>query len=227
FLVAAAAVSFWSVPQAPAEVSGGDVADVALRIGLRLLEYKLEEHRAKAEAMAAAVQSPQAPAAAPEERPSPAEVTDRDVANAALRIGVRLLEYKLEKHRAKAAAMAAAVQSTQVPAAAPEVPAAAPEAPAAAPEAPAATPQAPAATPQAPAAAPEERPSPAEVTDRDVANAALRIGVRLLEYKLEEHRAKAEAMAAAVQSMQAPAAAPEAPAAVPEERPSSSERVGE
>ena len=80
FLVAAAAVSFWSVPQAPAEVSGGDVADVALRIGLRLLEYKLEEHRAKAEAMAAAVQStqapaaaPEAPAAAPEERPSASE----------------------------------------------------------------------------------------------------------------------------------------------------------
>ena len=94
--------------------------------------------------------------------------------------------------------------------------------------------QAPAAAPEAPAAVTEERHSPAEVSDRDVANAALRIGVRLLEYKLEEHRAKAEAMAAAVQSMQAPAAAPEAPAAapeapaaVPEERPSSSERVGE
>ena len=106
FLVAAAAVSFWSVPQAPAAVSGGDVADVALRIGVRLLEYKLEEHRAKAAAMAAAVQSMQAPAAAPEapaavtqapaavteERHSPAEVTARDVAHAALRIGVRLLE---------------------------------------------------------------------------------------------------------------------------------------
>lgn len=71
FLVAAAAVSFWSVPQAPAAVSGGDVADVALRIGSRILESQLEKRREKAAQRAEA--SSAAPEATASEELSPSE----------------------------------------------------------------------------------------------------------------------------------------------------------
>lgn len=78
FLVAAAAVSLFFVPQAPAEVTGGDVANAALRIGARLLESQLEKRRAAAEEKAAAAQSAEAPAAVAEERPSASErVSDK------------------------------------------------------------------------------------------------------------------------------------------------------
>lgn len=78
FLVAAAAVSLFFVPQAPAEVTSGDVANAALRIGARLLESQLEKRRAAAEEKAAATQSAEAPAAVAEERPSASErVSDK------------------------------------------------------------------------------------------------------------------------------------------------------
>ncbi|MGN0820693.1 MAG: hypothetical protein ACI4OX_02800 [Akkermansia sp.] len=48
FLVAAAAVSFWSVPQAPAEVSEGDAAGGVMQTGLRILGSQLEKRREKA-----------------------------------------------------------------------------------------------------------------------------------------------------------------------------------
>lgn len=73
FLVAAAAVSLLFAPQAPAMQVRGDAADVALRIGARLLESQLEKRRAAAEARAAETPASGEPAAVAEERPSASE----------------------------------------------------------------------------------------------------------------------------------------------------------